>query len=284
MKHAFIITAYRDFDWIMQSINHYTQMADCYIHVDKKVKMPKEFIEWAQNAGGVYLFSKYKINWGSYKHLSSVLYMLKQARKNKDYEFYHILSANTILTKSLTEVLSFFEADPHKNYLDMVALEGEYETLIEPWYIYYHFLHLYNKRTNWGNQFDWYFCKVQKRLGIRRKLSYKYRGLIYSHLTKEFMDYVFDYLKKHPSYFRVLKTCNIGEEFFFQNIIADSPYKDTVVNNHMIFTKWTEGGVAKFLDDNDYHDIVNSEYLFARKYNENTVSLIEKLGSYKKLR
>ncbi len=162
----------------------------------------------------------------------------------------------------------------------MVALKDDYRTLIEPWYIYYHFLHLYDKRTNFGNQFDWYFCKVQKRLGIRRNLSFQYRGLIYSHLTKDFIDYVFKYMKQNPKFFRSLKTCNIGEEFFFQNIIDDSPYKNTVVNEHKIFTKWTEGGVAKFIADEDYEDIVNSDCLFARKYDENSKELIKKLGSY----
>ena len=78
MRHAFIITAYKDFEFIKKTVAVYLQEVDCYIHVDKKVTIPKEFKEWVDNTNGVYLFSKYKINWGSYKHISAVLYLMKQ--------------------------------------------------------------------------------------------------------------------------------------------------------------------------------------------------------------
>ncbi len=279
-KHAFIITAYNDFDWIKDSVQYYVKKVDCYIHIDNKIKVPDNFMKWAQSTNGIYIFTRYKINWGSYKHLKAILHMINYARKNNEYDFYHILSANTILTKPLEEVLSYFEANLDSNFLQMTPLEGEYKKLIEPWYIYYHFLHLYDKRTNWGNQFDWYFCKLQKKIGIRRKLDYDYKGLVYSHLNKKFINYVFDYLKEHPRYFANLKTCNIGEELFFQNIISNSPLKDSIVEDNKIFTKWTEGGVAKYLTLEDYEDIDNSDCLFARKYNCNSKELIEKLCSY----
>lgn len=279
-KHAFIITAYNDFEWLKKSVQQYIKMVDCYIHVDSKIKIPQNFLQWAQDTQGIYIFRKYKINWGSYKHLQAILYMINYARKNGDYDFYHILSANTILIKPLDKVLSYFEANEDKNYLEMTPLEGEYKKLIEPWYIYYHFLHLYDKKTNWGNQFDWYFCKLQKKMGIRRKLDYNYKGLVYSHLNKGFVSYVFDYLDSHPSYFTNLKTCNIGEELFFQNIISGSLFRDSVVNDHKIFTKWTEGGVAKFLTEDDIDEIKNSDCLFARKYGPNSKSLITRLSTY----
>ena len=206
--------------------------------------------------------------------------MLKMAIRNQ-YSFYHVLSANTMIVKPLEEVLAFFEETPEKNYLEFNRLpEGE-ENIIAPWYIYYHFLHIYDKRTNLGNQFDWYFCKIQKKLGIKRKLEFKYKGLVYAHLTHDCLKYILHYLKKNPKFFNSLRTCNIGEEFFFQNIIATSPFKEYVINDNKIYTKWTEGGVAKFLIEKDLDEILKSNCLFARKYNEKSRELIRRLDVYK---
>lgn len=48
MRQAFLITAYKDFDWIEKTVDIYTSDGiDCYIHMDKKTRMPKEFTDYA---------------------------------------------------------------------------------------------------------------------------------------------------------------------------------------------------------------------------------------------
>lgn len=278
MRHAFIITAYKDFEFIKKTVEVYLQEADCYIHVDKKVEIPAEFMEWANNTDGVFVYSKYKINWGSYKHISAILYLMKMALKNGEYSYFHVISANSFINRSMQDVVRFFEESGKKNFLEVVDLdEDDKERVIEPWYIYYHFLHLYDKRTKFGNNFDWYFCKVQKRLGIRRKTTYKYKGLVYCHLTKEAVEYVLQYVKKNRGYLRNLKMCNIGEEFFFQNILMYSPFKASVYPSHLFYTKWNEGGVAQFLMEEDWEEIMDEKYLFVRKFGERSEGVFERI-------
>ena len=279
MRHAFIITAYKDFEFIKKTVAVYLQEADCYIHVDKKVTIPTEFKEWASNTKGVYVFSKYKINWGSYKHISAILYLMKQAMKTGNYSYFHVLSANSFVNRPMREVVRFFEESGNKNFLEVIDLEeDDKDRILEPWYIYYHFLHLYDKRTKFGNNFDWYFCKVQKRLGIRRKITYKYKGLVYCHLTKEAVEYVLQYVKNNPRYLGNLKMCNIGEEFFFQNILMYSKFKDSIYPNHLFYTKWNEGGVAQFLTEDDYGEIMREKYLFVRKFGEGSEEVFEHIN------
>lgn len=46
-RHAFLITAYKDFDWLKKALTFYLGgKVDCYIHVDRKTKIPKEFLQW----------------------------------------------------------------------------------------------------------------------------------------------------------------------------------------------------------------------------------------------
>ena len=276
MRQAFIITAYKDFEFIKKTVAVYLKKADCYIHIDKKVEIPADFKQWADHTDGVYVFSKYKINWGSYKHVSAILYLLKQALQKGQYSYFHVISANSFINRPIKDVAYFFEESGNKNFLEVIDLdEDDKDRVIEPWYIYYHFLHLYNKRTKFGNNFDWYFCKVQKRLGIRRKTAYKYKGLVYCHLTKEAVEYVLDYIKKNPGYFGNLKMCNIGEEFFFQNILMYSKFKDSIVPSHLFYTKWNEGGVAQFLAEDDFEEIMKDKYLFVRKFGEGSEEVFE---------
>lgn len=278
MRHAFIITAYKDFGFLKKTVEIYLQEADCYIHVDKKADIPKDFLEWANRTNGVYVYSKYKINWGSYKHISAILYLMKEALGKGTYSYFHVISANSFINRPMQDVVRFFEESNNKNFLETVDLEeDDKEKILEPWYIYYHFLHIYDKRTDFGNNFDWYFCKVQKRLGIRRKTTYKYKGLVYCHLTKATVEYVLEYVKKNPKYLGNLKLCNIGEEFFFQNILMYSKFKDSVCSNHLFYTKWNEGGVAQFLTEEDYEEIMKEKYLFVRKFGDGSEEVFNRI-------
>lgn len=279
MKHAFLITAYTDFDFLKKTVEIYTsdERVDCYIHVDRKVKIPEDLKEWAGSRDRVRLFSKYKVNWGSYKHISAVLFLMRQALDRGSYDYFHIISANSFITGNISETLDFFEQGEGKtNYVQVVDLEeDDKDKVIDPWFIYYHFLHIYNKRSEKGYAFDKFFEKVQRKLGVRRKTRYKYKGLFYAHYTGEFVEYALKYVKEHPKYLRNLKMCNISEEFFFQNILMYSPFKDKVYNSHLIYDVWNAGGVAQFLSEADYEKIKRGEYLFARKFGKGSEKLFE---------
>ncbi len=277
-KQAFIITAYSDFEWLKRTVEIYVKSVDCYIHVDKKTKISPELWQWAKETEGVYLYSRYRINWGSYKHISAILYLLKEALAAGKYDYFHIVSSNSFITRSMDEVLAFFSQDKEMLYMECVDLDkDDKDHVIEPWYIYYHFLHLYNKRTSFGNNFDYYFCKVQKRLGIRRRLHYRYKGLVYCHLSLKAVEYVLDYIEKNPSYLKQLKTCNIGEEFFFQNILMYSVFKEKICPSPLLYVKWDERGVANFLTEEDYCTLMREDYLFARKFSKESYSLFERI-------
>lgn len=279
MRHAFLITAYRDFDFLKRTVEIYTadSRVDCYIHVDKKVNMPRDLEEWGRNQKRTYLFSKYKVNWGSYRHISAVLFLMKQALATDQYDYFHIISANSFITKSIDDVLSFFEQnEKNTNYVQVIDLdEDDKNRVIDPWFIYYHFLHIYDKRTEKGNSFDKLFEKIQRKLGIRRKTRYRYKGLLYAHYTREFVEYALRYIEERPEYLRNLKMCNISEEFFFQNILMYSPFKNTIYNNHLIYDVWNSGGVAQFLTEEDYFKIKSGEYLFARKFGKESEKLFK---------
>ena len=74
-----------------------------------------------------------------------------------------------------------------------------------------------------------------------------------------------------------------GDEMFVQTAIMNSPYADTVVNNNLRYTDWSESdqpGAPKTFTMKDYDAIVSSGKLFARKFDENKdMDIIRKLYS-----
>lgn len=265
-KHALIITAYQELDYLEELCKVYSRYFNCYIHIDKKSKN-KDGIEGIKRLPNVYVISKYKINWGSYKHILAVLELLKRAEED-GMEYYHVISANTIMVRPPEEIMKFFEKNPSYIYMEIKENKGNSFYEFDYRYTAYFFQYLYNLkgRHQWiWERIEKYSSAVQRKLKIRRDVKMNYKGYLYCHLSKEAVAYVLNYIKEHKDYIRNLKYCYVGEEFFFQNILMNSPLKDKVQNDTLIYDEWGERGNPAFLDETDVEKIEVSKALFARK-------------------
>lgn len=282
MKHALLITAYTDFDILARLISIYRKSYDCYIHVDAKMKLPAKIKKQLLKYDNVTVVQKYKVNWGSYRHISAILLLMKIAVVKNTYDFYHIISANTLILKSIEEMDYFFLRHRNNNFLEVINFVGtEQEKDIQEWFQYYHYPFLYNKKGKYSrlwNNFEYYFKKIQKKLGVQRNVNYTYKGYVYCHLSNDFVKYVIAFNKDNPSYIKNLKYCHVGEEFFFQNIIMNSEFKDTVINNHLIYDIWSEErGLPAALDMRDYEALKKTTAFFARKVDKKSEDLVDLL-------
>ena len=66
MKHAFIITAYKDFELLKDMVTVYTEKfgIDCYIHIDRRTKNKKPVLSELNKIARVTARSIYITNWG----------------------------------------------------------------------------------------------------------------------------------------------------------------------------------------------------------------------------
>lgn len=277
LKHAFLITAYGDFDILERCAKTYSRLGDVYIHVDKKSDFTEEARKRLSSIENTEIVSEYKIYWGSYKHILAVLSLAKRARKKKDYDFYHVLSGSTFLCAKKDEFLSLFEGNADKNFIEVIPVDDR----IKERYERYYFLHRYDGKCEKGKKRTELLLKIQKKLGIKSGRQFPCRGYFYCHLNGAFMDYLFKYIEENKSYLRRLKTCFIPEEFFFQNIITSSDFKESVVNNHLIYNVWNGlKGSPEELTEKDFEDIKTSKKPFCRKIGRNSLTLIDELEKY----
>ncbi len=279
--HAVLMSAYNDFDILLNNVKILAPCFDCYIHVDRKAEFPPEIRRKLQEYPNVYVIQKYRITWGSYKHILAFLELLKMAEP-KGYEWHHLITGNSVLVRPYKELEAFFmdhDGQIFMNYVDVKASESRKD--LEYWFQYYRYPYLYNQRGKhrrlWEN-FEWYYIKIQKKLGIKRKVYFDYKGYLYCQLPDAATKYVLQYVKENPRYIHELKYCHVGEEFFFQNILMHSTFRDKVINQNLIYDDWSpERERPAFLNEGDYDRIMESGCFFARKINASSKGLMEKI-------
>lgn len=236
----------------------------------------------------VHIFSKYRISWGSFSHLSAVLFLLKQALKsteNEGFSFCHIVSGADYPIKN---DFSVFEEDPHI-YMTCAPLSSTSHP-IQSRYITKHFFtslgllsKTYRRVNHWVNRsFSGPFLQ-NERIG-HYSVKDVYKGMIWASMPMSAAQYVTSFIKTRDgkAFLRGLRCCEIPEEVFFQTVFMNSVYRDRVVCDNLRYTSWVfkNGSIPAVLDMDDYERMKSSNSFFCRKV-DSVISkeLVRKLES-----
>lgn len=276
MKHAFLITAYRDFLTLEANIDQLLKIDDAIIlvTVDKK---QKEFIKKIQENSDFLCNSRVKwrfnltINWGSYAHAQAFLDMCNEAL-NQDADYCHSMTGQCKVIVKPSEFIDFFKKSNGQSYLEHFNLprldwDGKLGGFgrIKFWQLY-DFLDArkYGKSFKRLNQ---YFVGFQKLLKISRLEKNKtyFGGSGYWSIHKEAAKYIIEELKVSSNQWR---HTFCPEEFVYQTILLNSKIKHTIVNDNLRFVLWEKrhGELPGILDEQNIDAIKNSKALFARKF------------------
>lgn len=274
MKQAILITAYKNYHQLEELISFFDENFDIYIHIDKKSPITKKELSSIGNYGVVKFVSrKYKVNWGGKNHLKSILYLSKEALKNPNICFYHLISGFDFPIKSKEDFLSFF-------YNSEVSFINSFTLPFNGWnnenggldrleyYCFYDFF-------NWKNPFQRRIIKkiinFQKKIGFKRKfglgMPVLYAGSTWWSLNKDCLDYVIKYTIENSYVLKRFNYTFCSEEFYFQTVLMNSKFKSQIQNDNLRFIDWNykNGSNPSILDETDYDKIVNSNSFFARK-------------------
>ena len=282
MNQIFLITAYKESDYLYEMARTMSERGiGIYIHWDKK-SVTEDILTKLNSIKNVKAISKYKVPWGGYQHVQVILYLLKMAyEENEKFDYVHVLTGQDCLCGSVERLVSFFDKDNTKNYMSLSDANAGNTFRYRTYY-----------RNDWINYKSCIgkFCTkafyiLQKAVGVNRRTpnNYKvYKGMVYVSIKREFAEYVLHFLDTPEGkiFSEWIKWCFIPEEFFFQTIIMNSPYKDTVCNNNYRYALWEKkhGTQPGILDMNDYENIIESKAFFARKMDWNiSKELIKKL-------
>ncbi len=255
------MTAYKDICQINRIIDSAPENFDFYVHVDKKSNLKTEDI-----SSRAHIFSEYRIYWGAVEHLKAFLFLMEKAyTSGKQYDFYHLITGQD------------FYACPFDKFDNLLEFGKNY---IETWRF---------PRKNWWH--DGYGIIKYKTLASKvdlRKKRYKLANMAYywwQRLTKTYhsipnypmaggsvyctisggaVNYIL-YSEISKDLLKRLMNTTCAEELFFQTVLINSPYKNSIVNDNLRYIDWSVHTPPKYLTVEDYDKICQSEKLFCRK-------------------
>lgn len=287
MKHAFLITAYKDFEQLIDLVKVLDRLYACgiYIHIDKKSKKQAEFILPILNeiSSVRFIGAGYKVNWGGFNNLRAQLLLLKKAHGDLlGYDYYHLITAQDFpLCGDLEFDKRLGEFNNSFIYTEKFPVEGWKEggfTRVK----YYHFLNVFNLRNKTQLKLYNYSIKLQKFLGINRKYSICFtKNSPYWSLTDDAVSKVLQYIKR--GYLNLFRYTYIPEEVFFGTLftIEGLPH----INHSLRFEDWDEDKnktVPAFLYSTTHPEVLSeTKCLFARKFDFNSVLSKELIGEIK---
>ncbi len=271
---AILITAYKNYQHLEDLINFFDDGFNIYIHIDKKSSIPKDDIQKLSTKKRVqYVSQEYKVHWGGINHLKAILELAEKAISNSQNTYFHLITGHDYPIVSVDKFHDFINLNQNHDFMEYHALpysawpKGGINRLSS-----YNIYDLVDGRTGLSKKLIKGFSKLQWSIGFKRSFSKDfpalYGGSTYWSLKRESLEYVFQYMKDHPHFFKRFKYSFCSEEIFFQTILLNSPMRDNIINNNKRFIIWEErnGNFPANLDCNDYDKIQKSDALFARKF------------------
>jgi hypothetical protein len=277
MKHAVLIIAHTQLDFLVEIIEKFDDNFYFFIHVDKKVNVPHYIIDMLLLTNRVrFVGQQYSVNWGGRSIVDVILWLCHTALSdNKGFscDYFHLISGFDYPIKKCDDFKCFFEKYIGRNFLEFFRLpdlrwfgEGiDRLTFFHPM-----------DRIDWKNPFaskiyERYVNFQRSKPCIRPLPEYPiYGGSTWWSLTHEAITYICEHANDNGWYDR-LKDTFAPDEMFVQTILLNSYLKGTLVNNNLRHVNWNmrDGKSPALLDERDALEISLSSALFARKIDSN---------------
>ena len=277
MKFAILIVTYTDPKQTKRLIHSLDNGDfDFYIHLDKKVD-----IETHKDLVGMpnvyFIDDRIDIKWAGYTFVEAILsgirYIVASGIK---YDFLNLVSGQDYPIKSAEYISGFLGQNIGKEFILYKDFDTEWEEAkarVEK----YHFTDMtFKGRYGIERIINWVAPKRKFPLDI------KLRGKeTFWTLSLDCAVYVTNFIDADPKLSKFLRFTWGSDEFIFQSIIMDSPYKDSVVNRNYRYIDWPpKASRPKVLTTEDFDSLISSDNLFARKFDinkdENIFYLLDK--------
>ncbi|MCL2792958.1 MAG: beta-1,6-N-acetylglucosaminyltransferase [Spirochaetaceae bacterium] len=260
-------------------IRHLSEDFDIYVHIDKRSSIKINELK------NVYVYKEYKTYHSSCNQTVATLFLLEKAFL-KGYNRYLLISGQDLPIKSNKEIKSFFENN-NKEYIDINKIPRS-----DGWpdnmngLTKYNFYKIYiGNNSNIAKKLyeviqTWFrkFSKIKP-----RKIDYDfYGGSNWTNYTHTCVKKIFEWLENNKKYIDRFKWTNSSDEIFYQTIInqLDGIF---IENDCLRYIDWQTGPeFPRTLRVEDYEKVINSNYLFARKFDEKADNRIIEM-IYKKI-
>lgn len=278
MKHAFLISAYHQFEILGKMISLLDDKnCDFFVHIDKKTKEnPSEYLTSMAKKSRVIFIDRIHVNWGGYSQVDCTLRLLKEAT-HSHYDYYHYLSGADFPVKAKEKVLKYFDEN---NGTQFVHFE---RPIVQEKYVDRLKYHSFFQDS--GNSLlqtvDKGIRQLERTIKLdrvkSRNISFQYGSQWFS-ITHDFAEWI---VKHEPEIEELFQYTRCGDELFIQTMLINSPYANQVpeyaydndYRSCLRFIDWKRGKPYVFRLE-DLSELLDSPFLFARKFDLNIDSAI----------
>ncbi|MGB6129461.1 MAG: beta-1,6-N-acetylglucosaminyltransferase, partial [Psychrilyobacter sp.] len=176
-----------------------------------------------------------------------------------------LLSGQDLPIKSHSEIISFLSEDIHREFLHIASDYKNYNWRIlrySPW------SESKSIRNFPLNKINSTSIKLQNLLNIKKPFFNNiniYMGSSWFTITNDAVEYILNNID--DKLIEGFKSTTCSDEHFIQTLLMNSPFKDNVVGENIVYIDWSEGNPnPKVLTMDDYSKLKGSNKLFARKF------------------
>jgi hypothetical protein len=278
MRLAYLLIIHRNEKQAQRLFRSIYDPENLYVfHIDAKSKpeFHQSMHQFLAAYDNVHILESENCRWGGFSmvhvELEAIRYLIKTGQS---WDFFINLSGQDFPLKTQNQIKSFLKKNSGSNFLTVFD-----EAYIKQWCNPYILFRPRSSSRNFNNarsRVERYFVEVPGMSQLmyvpfvkRRFIEGNtwYAGWQWMILSRAFCEYIFkdDLLDKYVSFF---KNTFIPDEGFFQTVIMNSPFKETVVNDYQRTVTWQYRGDVNIFREKDYDFLLNSKNLFARKFDE----------------
>jgi hypothetical protein len=242
------------------------KITDIYIHIDAKANIA-DFTTIAALPNVYFITKREKVYWGAYSIVQATVNGFEQMMASgKPYDYITLLSGQDYPLKSNAAIVDFFKANTNKAYMEFYTVNDVWQEAIPRLNKYY----LTNYPFAGSTKLETLLNKLLPKRQPPKDLVFVGRSQWFS-ITLNQAKYIVTTLATNHKLRRYFTFTWGSDEFVFQTLLYNSPFKSQMVNNNLRYIDWSAGGASpKTFSMADAPALLETDKLFARKFNEAT--------------
>jgi len=277
MKFAYLILAHNNF----KTLQHLVKMLDdsrndIFVEIDKKVSTLPQL--QTIHSKLYFVNDRIDVRWGHYSQIQAYVELFREASQHGEYDFYHLISGTTLPLKDQSYIHEHFSRLPGANVFRMWPKdEGDADFKLRRIHFWIKNFQSRKPWLKWAVQHIWTAnMLLQKKLGIRinKKENY-YKSDCWVSLSKSGVKYLLDNEKAIIGRYRFSFA---GDEYYMLSEMKKSAELTIVDDQDLLFVDF-DFDHPRTLSAEEYRHLSESDYLFARKFDDSIIDAISDMKS-----
>lgn len=263
MKIAHLILAHNNPQQLEKLVRRLTYADDAvYIHLDKKAPL-EQFIFLKTLKNVYFITNRINVSWGACSIVIATINGFKQiVNSGIKYDYVNLLSGADYPLQNLDNIHNYLIQNTGKVFMSYMPIMDEWHEAISR-ITHYHL-------TDYSFPGRYVVQRMLKNMLPKRKMPNNLVPVGHSQwftVPADCIQYIVNYWDENSNFRRFIKLTWGPDEFAFQTILFNSPFREKMVNNNLRYIDWSAGGASpKTFTLADQETLLSSEKLFARKF------------------